>query len=136
MPNPTNDPTKFTLPPQPLTLPTIADALTANGVSWKNYSGGRGTDGSATAADYCGICGPLTGFTSIMTTPLKTNLQDVNSLYADIKAGTVPSVAFVRPLEQLAGHPATRFTPFTRTLSPISSTWSTISLTFGRGPRS
>jgi len=41
-----------------------------------------------------------------MTTPLKTNLQDVNSLYDDIKAGTVPSVAFVRPLEQLAGHPA------------------------------
>jgi phospholipase C len=41
-----------------------------------------------------------------MTTPLKQNLQDVNDLYADIAAGTVPSVAFVRPLEQLAGHPA------------------------------
>jgi phospholipase C len=67
--NPANDPTKFTLPPQPTTLPTIADALSANGVSWKYYSSGRGTDGSATTADYCGICGPLTGFTSIMTTP-------------------------------------------------------------------
>ena len=41
-----------------------------------------------------------------MTTPLKQNLKDVNDLYADIAAGTVPSVAFVRPLEQLAGHPA------------------------------
>jgi phospholipase C len=104
--NPTNDPTKFTLPPQPPTLPTIADALSAKGVPWKWYSGGRGTDGSKTTADYCGICDPLTGFTSIMTTSLKQNLQDVNSLYDDIKRGNVPAVAFVRPLEQLAGHPA------------------------------
>ena len=99
----------FTLPPQPTTFPTIANALTTKGVSWKYYSGGRG-DGSSTSsgttADYCGICDPLTGFTSIMTTSLKANLQDVNNLYADIAAGTVPSVAFVRPLEQLAGHPA------------------------------
>jgi phospholipase C len=104
--NPTNDPTLFTLPPQPSSLPTIADALSANNIAWKYYSGGRGTDGSATTADYCGICDPLTGFTTIMTTSLKNNLQDVNSLYDDIKGGTVPAVAFVRPLEQLAGHPA------------------------------
>jgi len=109
--NPTNDPTKFTLPPQPPSLPTIADALSAKGVTWKWYSGGRGTDGSNTTADYCGICDPLTGFTSIMTTSLKANLQDVNSLYDDIKGGTVPAVAFVRPLEQLAGHPANATTP-------------------------
>src|SRR5215471_3566279 len=39
-----NDPTQgfFTLPPQPPTLPTIADALTAKGLAWKYYSGGRG----------------------------------------------------------------------------------------------
>jgi phospholipase C len=104
--NPSNDPTKFTMPPQPVGLPTIADALSAKGVSWKWYSGGRGTNGSPTAADYCGICDPLTGFTSIMTTSLKNNLQDVDNLYDDIKGGTVPAVAFVRPLEQLAGQPA------------------------------
>src|SRR5215831_18072730 len=109
--NPTNDPTKFTLPPQPPSLPTIADALSAKAVAWKYYSGGRGTDGSATTADYCGICDPLTGFTSIMTTNLKNNLQDVNSLYDDINGGTVPAVAFVRPLEQMAGHPANATTP-------------------------
>jgi hypothetical protein len=88
------------LPPQPPTFPTIADALTAKGVSWKYYSGGR-DDGtstpSGTTADYCGICDPLTGFTSIMTTPLKSNLQDLNNLYSDIAAGKVSAVAFVRP---------------------------------------
>jgi phospholipase C len=103
--NPTNDPTKFTLPPQPPSLPTIADALTAKGVSWRYYSGGRG-DGSSTTPDYCGICDPFTGFTSVMTTGQKDNLKDVNDLYNDIANGTVPAVAFVRPLEQMAGHPA------------------------------
>lgn len=95
----------FTLPPRPTTFPTIADALTTKGVSWKYYSGGRG-DCTNPTADYCGICDPLTGFTSIMTTSLKANLQDVNNLYSDIAAGTVPAVAYVRPLEQMAGHPA------------------------------
>jgi len=113
--NPSNDPTKFTLPPQPASLRTISDALSDKGVTWKWYSGGRG-DGSSspttgTTADYCGICDPLTGFTSVMTTSLKNNLQDVNSLYDDIKGGTVPAVAFVRPLEQMAGHPANAITP-------------------------
>jgi len=94
-----------TLPPQPASLPTIADALAAKNISWKYYSGGRG-DGTKPTSDYCGICDPLTGFTSVMTTDLKKNLKDVDDLYADIAAGTVPSVAFVRPLEQMAGHPA------------------------------
>ena len=74
-------------------------------MAWKWYSGGRG-DGTKPTADYCGICDPLTGFTSIMTSSLKSNLQDVDNLYADIAGGTVPAVAFVRPLEQMAGHPA------------------------------
>lgn len=103
--NPALDPTKFTLPPQPATLPTIADALSAKGVSWKWYSGGRG-NGSNPSPDYCGICDPFTGFTSIMTTALKANLQDISQLYADIAGGTLPAVAFVRPPEVMAGHPA------------------------------
>src|SRR5215472_12746406 len=32
-------PTNFTLPPQPASLPTIADALSQKGISWKYYSG-------------------------------------------------------------------------------------------------
>ena len=103
--NPTNDPTKFTLPPQRASLPTIADALSAKGVSWKYYSGGRG-DGTKPTSDFCGICDPLTGFTSIMATDLKNNLKDVDDLSSDIAAGKVPAVAYVRPLEQMAGHPA------------------------------
>lgn len=104
--NPSNDPTKFTLPPQPASLRTIADALSANGVTWKWYSGGRG-DGTNLTADYCGICDPFTGFGSVMTQAAeRANLQDVNNLYADIAGGTVPAVAFVRPPEQMAGHPA------------------------------
>jgi phospholipase C len=95
----------FTLPPQPPSLPTIADALSANNISWRYYSGGRG-DGTKPTSDYCGICDPLTGFSSVMTTPLKNNLKDVNDLYSDIAAGKLPAVAYVRPLEQMAGHPA------------------------------
>ena len=95
----------FTLPPLPASLPNIADALTAAGVSWKWYSGGRG-NGTSTTSDYCGICDPLTAFTSVMTTSLKSNLQDTASLYGDIAAGTLPAVSFVRPPETMAGHPA------------------------------
>jgi phospholipase C len=95
----------FTLPPQPASLRNIADALSAAGVSWKWYSGGRGS-GSNTTPDYCGICDPLTAFTSVMTTSLRANLQDTAALYSDIAAGTLPAVSFVRPPETMAGHPA------------------------------
>jgi acid phosphatase len=95
----------FTLPPLPAALPNIADALTAAGISWKWYSGGRG-NGAGTTPDYCGICDPLTAFTSVMTTALRSNLQDTAALYGDIAAGTLPAVSFVRPPETMAGHPA------------------------------
>ncbi len=96
-------PTKFTLPPQ--TIPTIADALSAKRVSWKWYSGGR--EATRTTDEYCGICDPFTGFTSIMTTPLKKNLQGMTELYSDLaNNGQLPAVAFVRPFESKAGHPA------------------------------
>lgn len=96
----------FTLPPLPATLPNIADALSAHGVTWKWYSGGRG-DGTSPSNEYCGICDPLTAFTSVMTDPNKrANLQDEQALFKDIAGGTLPSVAFVRPPESMAGHPA------------------------------
>ena len=105
----------FTLPPQ--SVPTIADVLTSNGVSWKYYSADRGNDATAfpTAVNgvqilfhsYCGICDPLTGFSSIMKNPSEeAKLQNYGAFLADVKNGTLPAVSYVRPFEALAGHPA------------------------------
>ena len=105
---------QFTLPPQ--TNETIADTLSAHDISWKYYSADRGDDVTrfATSVDgialpfhsYCGICDPLAGYTSIMTTDKAKNLQNYGAFLDDVKAGTVPAVSFVRPFEALAGHPA------------------------------
>ena len=108
-------PTSFTLPPQ--SNRTIADVMTAHGVSWKYYSGDRGDDPSvfANSVDgiallfhsYCGICDPLTGYSSIMKNPTEeAKLQNYGAFLKDVHAGTLPAVSFVRPFESLAGHPA------------------------------
>jgi phospholipase C len=105
----------FTLPPQ--SNPTIADVMTANGVSWKYYSGDRGNDATtfANSVDgvpllfhsYCGICDPLTGYSSIMKNPSEeAKLQNYGAFLNDVGNDTLPAVSFVRPFEALAGHPA------------------------------
>lgn len=106
-------PTNFTLPPQ--TAPTIADVLTANGVSWKYYSSDRGDDPTnfATSVDgvsipyhsYCGICDPLTGYAQIMTTAEYNKLQNYGAFINDLANGALPAVSFVRPFEAFAAHP-------------------------------
>ncbi len=102
-------PTYFTLPPQ--TMPTIAEALAAKGVSWKWYTGGR-NDGVTTTSEYCTICDPLTFFKGVMTTSLKDNLQDVTQFYQDVKdEKSLPAVSFIRPFESKAGHPANATMP-------------------------
>lgn len=105
---------KFVLPPQ--TNPTIADVMTAHNVSWKYYSADRGDDTTVFATNvngvplpfhsYCGICDPLTGYASIMTTKQATNLQNYGAFLNDLQKNTLPAVSFVRPFEALAGHPA------------------------------
>jgi len=105
---------KFVLPPQ--SIPTIADNLTAHDVSWKYYSADRTADVTRFATDvdgiplpfhsYCGICDPLTGFTSVMTTAQKANLTNYGQFLDDVAAGALPAVSYVRPFESLAGHPA------------------------------
>jgi phospholipase C len=108
-------PTSFTLPPQ--SLPTIADVMTANGVSWKYYSADRGDDATvfATSVDgvplpfhsYCGICDPLTGYLNIMKHPSEeAKLQNYGAFLKDVHDNTLPAVSFVRPFEAFAGHPA------------------------------
>jgi phospholipase C len=107
--------TSFTLPPQ--SIPTIADVMTANGLSWKYYTGDRGTDPTVFAHAvegvpllfhfYCGICDPLTGYLSIMKNPSEeAKLQNYGAFLQDIANHTLPAVSFVRPFEALAGHPA------------------------------
>jgi acid phosphatase len=108
------DSDKFVLPPQ--SAPTIADVMTAKGISWKYYSSDRGSDITAFASSvdgvplpfhfYCGICDPLTGFLSIMTKPSEeAKLQNYGAFIYDVTNNTLPAVSFVRPFEALAGHP-------------------------------
>lgn len=93
----------FRLPTQPASFRTIADVLQGASVSWKYYSGNR-TDGK----EYCGICDPLTHFASVMGDAAKrSRLVDLNDFFVDVKdAADFPAVAFVRPWEGMAGHPA------------------------------
>jgi len=108
-------PDQFTLPPQ--SNPTIADVMTRHGVSWKYYSGDRGDDATNFASNvdgvpllfhsYCGICDPLTGYSSTMKNPSEeAKLQNYGAFLKDVHQGTLPAVSFVRPFESLAGHPA------------------------------
>ena len=60
-------PAVYRVPPQ--AQPTIAEALSAKGVSWKWYSGGR--DGAALTQEYSGVADPLTYSSAIMTSVLK-----------------------------------------------------------------
>src|SRR5438477_4169042 len=77
--------------------PTIAEALSRNGVSWKWYSGGRSGVGLI-PREYCGVCDPLTFSSAIMTGSLKSNLQDHAALFHDIEHGEdMPAVAFIIP---------------------------------------
>src|SRR5262249_7731970 len=95
--------TDFNVPPQ--TLPSIADALSAKGVPWKYYIGGW--NNGKPNDSWCSICNPLEFLSSIMTTPtLRANIQDVSTFYQDVANNTLPAVAFVRPYEGYAGHPA------------------------------
>jgi acid phosphatase len=106
---------KFVLPPQ--SAPTIADVMTAKGISWKYYNADRGDDVTVFASSvdgvplpyhyYCDICDPLTSFLKIMKTPSEeAKLQNYGAFLNDVQNNTLPAVSFVRPFEALAGHPA------------------------------
>ena len=90
------------VPPQ--AQPTIAEALSAKGISWKWYSGGR--DAGGVSREYCGVCDPLTYSSAIMTGPLKANLQDHAALFRDLDdIYAMPAVAFVIPPNAESGPP-------------------------------
>ncbi|MBC3876429.1 alkaline phosphatase family protein [Undibacterium sp. FT79W] len=95
---------KFLLPPQ--TIPHIGDALTAAGIPWKWYSGGR-NDGKNVDKEYCAMCDTPSFFTSTMTGPDKNKLQDMHQFYVDVKKEekSFPAVSYIAPYDSLSGHP-------------------------------
>ena len=100
---------KFILPPQ--TMPHIGDAMTAGGVSWKWYSGGR-NDGQHVDKEYCGMCDTPTFFSSTMTGPDKDKLVDMGQFYLDVKdAASFPAVAIIAPYDSVSGHPGYAMQP-------------------------
>jgi acid phosphatase len=110
-------PKAYRVPPQ--AQPTIAEALSAKGVTWKWYSGGR--DGAALTREYSGLSDPLIYSRAIMTSPLRSNLQDHSALFRDIDdVYAMPAVAFVIPPNSESGHPASstvsRYEEFVRRL--------------------
>ncbi|MGF6740967.1 alkaline phosphatase family protein [Paraburkholderia atlantica] len=118
-------PNNYNYPPQ--TVPTIAEALAAKGVSWKWYTGGRTASDLAAetqllqlanglpaaqaaalaqAAQYNVIGDPLIASSKVMGTPaLKANLTDLTTFTNDIKNSTLPAVSFVVPKNLDSGHP-------------------------------
>lgn len=110
-------PHNYNYPPQ--TVRTIAEALAAHGVSWGWYTGGRddadleeerrsGGISVATArrAQYNFLGDPLVASMAVMTNPeLRSHLKGLASFAADLRAGTLPAVAFVVPKILNSGHP-------------------------------
>jgi phospholipase C len=101
----------FAIPPS--TLRTIGDALGERGVSWRYY----GDHWKRYLADphyndpnnqYCDICNPFQYSSAVMTDAAARaeHLKDTADLTADLAAGTLPAVSFVKPSGWVDGHPA------------------------------
>jgi len=95
----------------PQTIPNVGDLLSAGGVSWKWYAGGR-NDGKLTDREYCGMCDTLTFFRSTMTGPDRARLQDLQQFYVDVKdAANFPAVSVIAPYDSISGHPGYAIEP-------------------------
>jgi phospholipase C len=103
----------------PSTLRTIGDELNDSNITWAYYGGGfnaavRVANGStdptdlAIAPNYCDICNFESYASSIMgnTTQRTTHIKDATDFFADLQAGTLPAVSFVKPDSYVDGHPA------------------------------
>ena len=120
--------TDFNYPPQ--TVPTIAEALNAKGVSWGWYTSARDTTDTASqastvvgamglppsltpsiaallqSAEYNNIGDPLVGSQNVMTNPaLSANLKDQTAFVTAAASGNLPAVSFVVPPNTFSGHP-------------------------------
>ena len=90
------------VPPQ--TIPTIADELSSNGVSWGYFA--QGYNSGSVTASYCGICNPLQYVTSVMTTSLRNNIHDFSDFGTEVTNGSLPAVSIIQPDELNDGEPA------------------------------
>jgi phospholipase C len=99
------------LPPQ--TFPTVGDHLSQAGITWKWYTGGW--DASLTGR----IDEPVPFYPVLQETPFakferyapgtperREHLRDETEFLADLVRGTLPAVAFVKPLPPWDAHPA------------------------------
>jgi phospholipase C len=110
-------PQDYVYPPQ--TVPTIAEALSRHGVSWKWYTGARDeadlreeiqklhlSAEAARRAQYNYLGDALVASTAVMSNPaLKSRLAGLDTFYRDLKKGTLPAVSFVVPKNLDSGHP-------------------------------
>lgn len=103
--------TVFTIPPSKLR--NIGDALLEKNISFAYF----GDQYNIYLNDkyyslpqnvYCNICNFFQYSTSIMTNDAvrTAHLKDTVDLYADIAAGTLPAVSYVKPSGLVDGHPA------------------------------
>jgi acid phosphatase len=119
-------PNNYVYPPQ--TVPTIAEALSAKGVTWGWYTTARDVADVQTQAgqlagelnasslssavagllqgtEYNNIGDPLVGSQNVMTSSLKNNLQDFTAFATAVATNNLPAVSFVVPPNTYSGHP-------------------------------
>jgi phospholipase C len=101
--------TPFAIPP--VATPSIGDVLLANAVSFAWF--GEGWNQAAAEPTnpnnvYCNICNPFNYQTKFMADPALRGVvnQDTDDFYADLYAGTLPAVSFIKPSGYNDGHPA------------------------------
>jgi phospholipase C len=104
-PHPPKDPCKL-VPGQ--TMPTIGDRLSEKNISWTWYSGGwRDAVAGKPAKDFQYHHQPFAYFEKYAEgTPARAaHLRDEEDFMADLKAGTLPSVSFIKPIGSNNEHP-------------------------------
>ena len=109
------DGTKATLGPNNFTIPpqhqkSIANVLDKGGVSWTYYGEdwNAAVKGQPLGGIYCGICNPFLYQSYVMESAKhrRENMKDTTDLYADLKAGVLPAVSYVKPGGLNDGHPS------------------------------
>jgi phospholipase C len=108
---PPYDPARFSNPAlrlPPVTLPTIGERLSEKGISWAWYSGGWDAAlAGRNEGNFQYHHQPLAYFAAYAEgTPAKArHLKDEKALFAAVKAGTLPHVAFYKPVGEENQHP-------------------------------